>query len=70
MTTLTHDAGGQLRVHFLNGTIGSLSEVVVYAIGRRLFGSEVARWIGLFTAFFPQTVFRSAGMYKDPAVLA
>jgi hypothetical protein len=59
----------QLLIQFLNATIGSLTVLVVYAIGRRLFGTEVARWSALFMAFFPQMLFWSAGMYKDPAVL-
>jgi len=59
----------QLLVQLLNVTIGSLTVLVVYAIGRRLFGTEVARWSALFMAFFPQMLFWSAGMYKDPAVL-
>ncbi len=59
----------QLLVQLLNATIGSLTVLVVYAIGRRLFGTEVARWSALFMAFFPQMLFWSAGMYKDPAVL-
>ena len=59
----------QLLVQLLNVTIGSLTVVVVYAIGRQLFGPDVARWSALFMAFFPQMLFWSAGMYKDPAVL-
>ncbi len=59
----------QLLVQFLNATIGSLTVLVVYAIAHRLFGREVARWSALFMAFFPQMLFWSAGMYKDPAVL-
>jgi 4-amino-4-deoxy-L-arabinose transferase-like glycosyltransferase len=59
----------QFLVQLLNATIGSLTVLVVYAIGRRLFGPDVARWSALFTAFFPQMLFWSAGMYKDPAVL-
>ncbi len=59
----------QLLVQLLNATIGSLTVLVIYSIGRRLFGTEVARWSALFMAFFPQMLFWSAGMYKDPAVL-
>ncbi len=59
----------QLLVQLLNATIGSLTVLVVYAIARRLFGAEVARWSALFMAFFPQMLFWSAGMYKDSAVL-
>jgi 4-amino-4-deoxy-L-arabinose transferase-like glycosyltransferase len=59
----------QLFVQLLNATIGSVTVLVVYAIARRLFGSYVARWSAPFMAFFPQMLFWSAGMYKDPAVL-
>ena len=59
----------QLLVQFLNGTIGSITILVVYAIASRLFGSAVGRWAAVFMAFFPQMLFWSAGMYKDPAIL-
>ncbi len=59
----------QLLVQLLNCTVGGLTVLVVYAIAARLFGRQVARWAALFMAFFPQMVFWSAGMYKDPAVL-
>lgn len=59
----------QMLLQLLNATIGSLTVLVVYAIGARLFGQEVARRSALFMAFFPQMLFWSAGMYKDPAVL-
>lgn len=59
----------QLLLQLLNATIGSLTVLVVYAIGHRLFGHAVARWAALFMAFFPQMLFWSAGMYKDPSVL-
>jgi len=59
----------QLLLQLLNATIGSLTVVVVFAIGFRLFGPPVARLAALFMAFFPQMLFWSAGMYKDPAVL-
>jgi 4-amino-4-deoxy-L-arabinose transferase-like glycosyltransferase len=59
----------QLLVQFLNATTGSLTVLVIYAITRRLFGPEPARWSALFMAFFPQMLFWSAGMYKDPTVL-
>jgi len=58
----------QILVQLLNATVGSLTMVVVYLIGQRLFGARVARVAALFMAFFPQMVFWSAGMYKDPAV--
>lgn len=59
----------QLLVQLLNATIGSLTVLVVYAISNRLFGRAVARVSALFAAFFPQMIFWSAGMYKDPSVL-
>jgi 4-amino-4-deoxy-L-arabinose transferase-like glycosyltransferase len=57
----------QLLVQFLNGLIGAGTMLVIYAIGGRLFDRAVARWAALFMAFFPQMVFWSTGMYKDPA---
>jgi 4-amino-4-deoxy-L-arabinose transferase-like glycosyltransferase len=59
----------QLLVQLLNGLIGGLTVLVIYAIAARLFDRSSARWAALFMAFFPQMVFWSTGMYKDPAVL-
>ena len=59
----------QLLVQFLNGLIGSVTVLVIYAIAAKLFDRAVARWAALFMAFFPQMVFWSTGMYKDPAIL-
>lgn len=59
----------QLLVQLLNCTIGSLTVLVIYAIASRLFGRPVGRWTALLMAFFPQMLFWSAGMYKDPAVM-
>ena len=59
----------QLFVQFLNGLIGGLTVLVIYAIAARLFDRAAARWAALFMAFFPQVVFWSTGMYKDPAIL-
>jgi len=59
----------QLLVQFINGIIGGLTVLVIYAIAKDLFDREVARKAAVFMAFFPQMVFWSAGMYKDPAVL-
>jgi 4-amino-4-deoxy-L-arabinose transferase-like glycosyltransferase len=59
----------KLLVQFLNGTIGAVSVLVVYAIARKLFDERVARWPALFMAFFPQMIFWSCAIYKDPAVL-
>jgi 4-amino-4-deoxy-L-arabinose transferase-like glycosyltransferase len=57
----------QLLVQFLNGLIGGVTMLFIYAIGNRLFDRAAARWAALFMAFFPQMVFWSTGMYKDPA---
>jgi 4-amino-4-deoxy-L-arabinose transferase-like glycosyltransferase len=43
--------------------------LVIYAIARDLFGVGVARWAALCMAFFPQMVFWSCAMYKDPLIL-
>jgi 4-amino-4-deoxy-L-arabinose transferase-like glycosyltransferase len=59
----------QLLVQLLNCTTGAVTVLVVYAIAARLFGRPVARWAALFMAFFPQMLFWSAGMYKDPTIL-
>jgi len=59
----------QLLVQFLNGLMGALTVLVIYAIASRLFDRAPARWAALFMAFFPQMIFWSTGMYKDPAVL-
>jgi 4-amino-4-deoxy-L-arabinose transferase-like glycosyltransferase len=58
----------QLLVQFLNGLMGSMTMLIIYAIAARLFDRAVARWAALFMAFFPQMVFWSTGMYKDPAI--
>jgi 4-amino-4-deoxy-L-arabinose transferase-like glycosyltransferase len=68
--TIYYLAGrNQLLVQFLNATLGALTVIVIYAIALRLFDEAAARWAALFMAFFPQMVFWSAGMYKDPAIL-
>jgi 4-amino-4-deoxy-L-arabinose transferase-like glycosyltransferase len=59
----------QLFVQFLNGLIGGLTVLVIYAIAAKLFDRAAARWAALFMAFFPQVVFWSTGMYKDPLIL-
>jgi 4-amino-4-deoxy-L-arabinose transferase-like glycosyltransferase len=59
----------QLLVQLVNGLIGGLTVLVIYAIAAQLFGRSAARWAALFMAFFPQMVFWSTGMYKDPATL-
>jgi 4-amino-4-deoxy-L-arabinose transferase-like glycosyltransferase len=59
----------QLAVQLLNGLMGGITVLVIYAIALRLFDRSSARWAALFMAFFPQMVFWSTGMYKDPAIL-
>ncbi|HXB57845.1 MAG TPA: glycosyltransferase family 39 protein [Vicinamibacteria bacterium] len=59
----------QLVVQFLNGTIGGLSIFVIYGIAKHLFDAKAARWAALFMAFFPQMIFWSCAMYKDPSIL-
>jgi 4-amino-4-deoxy-L-arabinose transferase-like glycosyltransferase len=59
----------QLLVQFLNGTIGGLSVFVIYGIAKHLFDAKAARWAALFMAFFPQMIFWSCAMYKDPSIL-
>jgi len=59
----------QLMVQFLNGLMGGVTVLVIFAIAARLFDRSSARWAAVFMAFFPQMVFWSTGMYKDPAIL-
>jgi len=59
----------QLLVQFLNGAIGGISVLVLYAMARRLFSREAAQWAARLMAFFPGVIFWSTGMYKDPAIL-
>jgi 4-amino-4-deoxy-L-arabinose transferase-like glycosyltransferase len=59
----------QLLAQFVNGTIGALTVIVIYAIAKDLFDVEVAQWTARFMAFFPQMVFWSGAIYKDPAIM-
>lgn len=59
----------QLLAQFLNGTIGASAGLVIYAIARDLYTPGVARWAMLFMSFFPQMIFWSCAMYKDPSIL-
>jgi 4-amino-4-deoxy-L-arabinose transferase-like glycosyltransferase len=59
----------QLLVQLINGVFGGVTALVIHGIALRLFGSAAARWATLFMAFFPQVVFWSTGMYKDPSIL-
>ena len=49
--------------------MGALTVVIIYAIAKNLFDVEVAQWTARFMAFFPQMVFWSGAIYKDPAIM-
>jgi len=59
----------QLLMQLVNGTIGALTVVVIFAIAKDLFDAEVALWAARFMAYFPQMVFWSGAIYKDPAIM-
>jgi 4-amino-4-deoxy-L-arabinose transferase-like glycosyltransferase len=59
----------QLLAQLVNGTIGAVTVLVIYAIAKDLFDVEVAQWTARFMAFFPQMVFWSGAIYKDPAIM-
>jgi 4-amino-4-deoxy-L-arabinose transferase-like glycosyltransferase len=59
----------QLMAQLVNATVGSLTVVVLYALAKELFDAEVALWTAGFMAFFPQMVFWSGAIYKDPAIM-
>jgi 4-amino-4-deoxy-L-arabinose transferase-like glycosyltransferase len=59
----------QLLAQLVNATIGSLTVIVIYAIAKDLFDLEVGQWSARFMAFFPQMVFWSGAIYKDPAIM-
>ena len=59
----------QLLAQFVNATIGAATVLVLYAIAKDLFDVEVAQWTGRFMAFFPQMVFWSGAIYKDPSIM-
>ncbi len=58
-----------LLVQLLNGIIGSLTSIVILEIGLLLYDRQVAKTAMLLTAFFPQMIFWSTALYKDPAVM-
>ncbi len=58
-----------LLVQFINGVIGALTPIVIFEIGLILYDKRVATTAMLFTAFFPQMIFWSSALYKDPAVM-
>jgi hypothetical protein len=59
----------QMLVQFFNGSLGTVTAFVIYAIAKDLFGIAPARWALKFMAFFPQMVFWSTGIYKDPSIM-
>jgi hypothetical protein len=58
-----------ILVQFLNGIIGALTPIVILELGLLLYDRRVATTAMLLTAFFPQMIFWSAALYKDPAVM-
>jgi len=58
-----------ILVQFLNGIIGALTPVVILELGLLLYNRRVATTAMLLTAFFPQMIFWSAALYKDPVVM-
>jgi hypothetical protein len=58
-----------LLVQFLNGIIGAFTPIVILEIGLVLYGRRVATTAMLMTAFFPQMIFWSSALYKDPMVM-
>ena len=58
-----------LLMQFLNGIIGALTPIAILEIGLILYDRRVATTAMLLTAFFPQMIFWSAALYKDPAVM-
>jgi hypothetical protein len=58
-----------LLMQFLNGVIGTLVSVVVFEIALLLYDRGVATRAMLLTTFFPQMMFWSCAIYKDPLVM-
>lgn len=58
-----------LLVQLINGIIGALTPIVIFEIGLILYDKRVATTAMLLTAFFPQMIFWSGALYKDPAVM-
>jgi len=58
-----------ILVQFLNGIIGALTPIVILELGLLLYDRRVATTAMLLTAFFPQMIFWSAALYKDPVVM-
>lgn len=58
-----------LLMQFINGIIGALTPLVILEIGLLVYDRRVATSAMLLTAFFPQMIFWSSALYKDPAVM-
>jgi hypothetical protein len=58
-----------ILVQFLNGIIGALTPIAILELGLSLYNRRVATTAMLLTAFFPQMIFWSAALYKDPVVM-
>lgn len=58
-----------LLMQFINGIIGALTPIVIFEIGLLVYDKRVATTAMFLTAFFPQMIFWSAALYKDPAVM-
>ena len=58
-----------ILVQFLNGIIGALTPIAILELGLLLYNRRVATTAMLLTAFFPQMIFWSAALYKDPVVM-
>lgn len=58
-----------LLMQFINGIIGALTPIVILEIGLLLYNRRVATTAMLLTSFFPQMIFWSSALYKDPAVM-
>ena len=56
----------QLLAQLVNGTIGALTVIVIYAIAKDLFDVEVAQWTARFMAFFPADGLLVGGHLQGP----
>ncbi len=58
-----------LLVQFINGIIGALTPICIFELGLLIYNPRVATRAMLFAAFFPQILFWSSGLYKDPSIM-
>jgi hypothetical protein len=58
-----------LLMQLLNGIIGTLTSICILELGLLLYKPKVATRAMLFAAFFPQMIFWSSGLYKDPTIM-